>query len=733
MLAGEFFREIFGSASGYVCIAMIRRKPGGDKNKDYQETFYQYPQQLSEMHEAIEKSKYDRDIYFCAQLLTKPHRNKTNIANCTCAWSDLDTCHPDRLLVRPTIALCTSPGRFQAFWCFEEPQAPDVGEDISRRIAYRHADDGADRSGWDLSQLLRVPGTRNFKYGEGPLAPAVEVVIQNNNKYRPDEFAAYPQAEGYEYTTIPMPTMLIEDGIKILERNSTRISGAAFTLFSQEVKEGERSQALFRLEMLCAEAGLQPEETFQICRDAACNKWKDEPELLWRDVCRAYAVHKDTLSLQQVRREDVRFVTDEERQAIQANPTFVERYVEWGKTIGDAAHQYHKGAAFIALSAALSGSIYLQVKFGKIVPNLWLMILADTTLTRKSTAMNAVMDIVNEVDEALLMATDGSLEGFTTALSERSGRTSIFLKDEFTGLLESMMKKDYMAGMPEFFTALYDGSTQIRRLRKEEIKIKSPRLIIFAGGIKSRMQQLVTFEQVSSGFLPRFIFITAETDITKIKPLSFETEEEDTDEGMRDSVRAELADIYQHYKSRTKVPMVMDGKVVGVNNSMLRVRVSPDAGRRFNQIEQTLMEVGDKSGTMKPIMMPLYARLSVSMLKAAMLIAASRTRDDQVIVQEEDIVRAAYYGEEWRAYAEEVVVDVGKGPLEHKIQLIANAIHAKKRVVRSKIMQTYHLTAQEMTQIARTLEERGLITVTVRGKEQIFQSSLTEAERKLND
>jgi hypothetical protein len=730
MLAGEFFREVFGTASGYVCIAMIHRKSG---NKDYRETFYQYPQQLQEMHQAIEKSKYDRDIYFCAQLLTEPKRTKTSVATATCAWCDLDTCNPDLLLVQPSIAIRTSPGRFQAFWRFEEPQAPSVGEDISRRIAYRHADDGADRSGWDLTQLLRVPGTRNFKYGEGSLAPPVEVVVQNDTRYRTDDFEVYPQAEGYEYTTIPMPTLLVEDGIKILERFSTRISGAAFTLFSQPVKEGDRSQALFRLEMLCAEAGMQAEETFQVCRDSECNKWKEEPELLWRDICRAYAVHKDTQSLQQVRREDVRLVTEEERQFIEANPTFIERYAAWGRTIGDAAHQYHRGAAFVALSAVLSGSIYLKAKFGKIVPNLWLMILADTTLTRKSTAMNAAMDIVNEVDETILMATDGSLEGFTQALSERTGRTSIFLKDEFTGLLESMMRKDYMAGLPEFFTALYDGSTQIRRLRKDEIRIKSPRLIIFAGGIKSRMQSIVTFEQVTSGFLPRFIFITAETDITKMKPLSLAPEEEEEiDDELRDNLRAELTDIYQHYKSRTQVPMTLDGKVVGVTSNMLRVRMSPDALRRYNQIEQTLMEVGDKSGDMRPIMMPLYSRLSVSMLKAAMLIAASRTRDDRVIVQEEDIIRAAYYGEEWRTYAEEVVVDVGKGPLEHKIELVAKAVHSKKRMARSKLMQTYHLTAQEMSTIARTLDERGQITVTVRGREQIFQSSLNETERILH-
>src|SRR6185437_2046072 len=134
-------------------------------------------------------------------------------------------------------------------------------------------------------------------------------------------------------------------------------------------------------------------------------------------------------------------------------------------------------------------------------------------------AMNIVMDLLQDIDESLLMATDGSMEGFAQALADRPGQVSIFFRDEFTGLMESMAKKDYMAGMAEFFTGLYDSRSQVRRLRKEEIRIKDPRLIIFAGGIKNRMQSLVTFEHVSSGFLPRFIFVTAESDPTKVKPL----------------------------------------------------------------------------------------------------------------------------------------------------------------------------------------------------------------------
>src|SRR5262249_34793485 len=42
---------------------------------------------------------------------------------------------------------------------------PERAEELNRRLAYAM---GADRSGWDLTQLLRIPGCRNYKYEGAP-------------------------------------------------------------------------------------------------------------------------------------------------------------------------------------------------------------------------------------------------------------------------------------------------------------------------------------------------------------------------------------------------------------------------------------------------------------------------------------------------------------------------------------------------------------------------------------
>src|SRR6185503_18286841 len=174
--------------------------------------------------------------------------------------------------------------------------------------------------------------------------------------------------------------------------------------------------------------------------------------------------------------------------------SFVERYIEWAKSLGDAAPQYHQAGAFTALSALLAGSVQLPTSFGVMKPNLWFMILADTTLTRKSTAMDIAMDLVMEIDDDVIMATDGSIEGLLTSLSTRPGKPSVFLRDEFSGLLEMITKRDYYAGIPELLTKMYDGKMQKRILRKESIEVRDPVLLVFAGGIKDKITGLLSFE-----------------------------------------------------------------------------------------------------------------------------------------------------------------------------------------------------------------------------------------------
>lgn len=726
-LAGEgmrqkretFFRLIFGQSEGYVCLATL-------KNKQFNEEFLRYPQELDTLLTKVEKYMMDHNVYFCPQLFRERKRSKENVEVTPNIWADLDFCEPNKLYVEPTVVVESSPKRYQAYWAMDRVPDPDDAEDLARRIAYKHADEGADRSGWDLTQLLRVPFTYNFKYTRSDI-PVVQIISANTNLYRMTDFHEYPESPEYVQTDIPMPDTedLNTAAEDILQAYRLKLNPLVWRLFSEEPNKGHWSQDLWNMEMLLFEAGLSRNEVFIVARDAKCNKYARDGRpvhMLWKDVCRAEA--KAALHEQLIvpdTEQKVVLLSEEERQRVSALPdTFVERYIEWASSLGDAATQYHQAGAFTALSSLMSGAVRLPTSYGTIVPNLWFMILADTTLTRKTTSMDIATDLIMEVDEEIVMATDGSLEGLLTALSSRPGRPSMFLRDEFSGMLEAMTKKDYMAGMPELLTKLYDGKMQKRILRKEVIEVRDPRLIFFAGGIKNKITGLLSFEHVSSGFMPRFIFITAESDISKLKPIGPPSKKTT---GNKDAILAELSDIYKHY-NRTQELHIKKLKSTITSDVKFEAELTDEAWVRYNQLEATLLEAGLKSSRPE-IMTPVGDRLSKSILKAAVLQAASSQRSDKVVVEVDDLLRTIKYGEVWYSYSQEVMDNVGKGNMERQYDNIVRAVvrAGSKGVTRSVVMQNFHLNARDTTQVLETLEQRGLITRNKAGRTEILTAT----------
>ena len=723
-----FLRMIFdGGDGGYFCIAynVKERDP-----KKFRQEFFRFPDEIPDALELINSIYQSHHIWYSPMLFSRRERKKEYVTYTPNAWADLDTCEPEKMLVKPTFTIESSPGRYQAIWMFDYPLDPDEAQNISQRIAYHHGDDGCDRSGWDLTQLLRMPATYNLKYAT---VPAIRIIEANRKRYRESDFAEYPSVESFMHVDIPMPDLSdIPDPDDILERERLKMSPTVWRLYQEPLDPGASwSEPLWKLMMYLFEAGFEANWVFAVARASTCNKWEKAgagDAMLWKDVVRAqeqYARRRDPTSAPPEDHRVDPLVTDEERAAALAEDSFVERYITWAKSLGDAAPQYHQAGAFIALSALLAGSVQLPTSFGVIKPNLWFMILADTTLTRKSTAMDIAMDMVMEIDNDVVMATDGSLEGLLTGLQGRTSMPSVFLRDEFSGLLEQMTKKDYMAGMPELLTKLYDGKFQKRMLRKEVVEVKDPCLLVFAGGIKNKVTSLLSFEHVSSGFMPRFVFITAESDITRVKPLGPPTTWTDDN---RAAIQNELLDLYQYY-NRIDHSVVAGTNISIQEKHKFNAELTPEAWSRYNRIEEQMLQSGIEHSRPE-IMTPVFDRLSKSILKAAVLLAASRKRSDPVVVEERDVVRAAVYGENWRSYVIEVMDNVGKGHSERLYDNILRAAKKRSSLTRSTIMQNFHLDARQTTQVLETMEQRGLIIRVKNGNSETISAVVTPSNKE---
>lgn len=708
-----FFRSAIGRASGWFCIATLTRGAA----KRMSEHWYHMPEQFDYMVDDFNANIVhgEHDIYFCPHLFQSNKRTADNVLCCPTVWADLDECRPETMDPLPTLSWETSPGRFQALWALDDLTLnPIQVEDISKRLAYAYADQGCDRSGWDLSQLLRVPLTKNFKYIDTDSGP-VEVVLLGiaPSWYRVDEFSQFPAVTGVSHAALPYPEVIpSETGREILDQFRARLPVVAFEIHDN-VPTDDWSKTLFKLEMYCFEAGMTREQVLKVALDSRCNKFARDglgSDSVWADVCRASAQY-DKL----IHQHDVvspvqdKLLTDEEFERVANIRTFVEEYIDWASGLGDAATQYHEAGAFIILSSLLAGNVALPTAFGRIVPNLWFMILADTTLTRKSTAMDIATDLLIEVDADVVMATDGSIEGLMQGLSTRPGRPSMFLRDEFSGLLEQITKKDYYAGMAEVLTKLYDGKLQKRMLRKETIEVRDPVLIVFAGGIRTRVQQLLKFDHISSGFIPRFLFITAESDTSRIRPLGPPTE---LDTSGREALLDEMTELYNFYHAPV---MTQVGNIQMPTQKRVDAVLTQEAWDRYNTFERQMLDAGLK--TERPeLMTPLFDRLAKSTLKASVLLAAAKKCQDNVSIELDDVLLAIRYAIGWRDYAIDVVNGVGKSVAENQLESVMENIKRTPGISRSRLMRNYHLTAREADAIFSTLEQRGLISINKQGR-----------------
>lgn len=645
---------------------------------------------------------------------------KINCLPSSLVWADLDYVDPDKINPPPSCVVESSPKRYQSFWRLEDRVPSDIAESFSKKIAYAT---GADRSGWPLGKLLRVPHTRNFKY-DNP--PEVEVLHARETKVPIAVFDELPEAvpadipEGWEEIDSEVPdveTLPSTQSIIYSYKAELAKSEAFASLYTSEpAEDADWSAALWRLINICFEAGMEREEVFAIALDAKCNKYARDNRpvsALWKEVTKAG-----------INQSKVAFVKDSIFTALQMpqlvdpdsveEDNFVADYKKWGMVATDAPEQYHELACFIALSALTSSGLRLDTTHGDIYMNLWGLILGESTLTRKSTVMKMAMEIVRDLDDEVILATDGSAEGLLTGLANRPRRVSMFYKDEVSGFFDSINKKSYLAGMPETLTRLYDVPPfEQRLLRQETITIHEPYFIFFGGGIRDKVYSLLNEENITSGFIPRFLIVSGENDLSRLRRTGPPTGDSF---GLKQKVLSTFGDLKVNYN--TNAPME-----VGTGQSMnMPIRVEAkltDAAWQLSGDIETLLTTKAVESSNPLIALPTFTRLALSMLKISVLIAITRRepKDNRtIIVEKSDVQQAAWYIQRWGQYSVDLIANAGKADIEKMLDKIVQFVANNPGCNRSTVMLRYRLTSRDMKEIINTLIDRGLVNVSQKGR-----------------
>jgi P4 family phage/plasmid primase-like protien len=246
--AEDLWHHIYGDERGILALGYA--EPAADAAFHHQ--YFDYPVRAEQAAErARELSESGFNVWHCAHLLTAKRRVKENAAVITALYVDGDGAQVPPDLPQPTAVVKSSPGRAQFYWRLSMPVPPEIGEDLNRRLAYAL---GADKSGWDLTQLLRPPGTKNRKY---PDTPAVEVEELEKNAHDAGDLDRFlPQlpklsrnGHTHDASLAVPPVELGPEALKVWRGEKPKAKGTG---------EVDRSASLMKIGRVLYDAGASP-------------------------------------------------------------------------------------------------------------------------------------------------------------------------------------------------------------------------------------------------------------------------------------------------------------------------------------------------------------------------------------------------------------------------------------------------------------------------------------------
>jgi hypothetical protein len=201
-------------------------------------------------------------------------------------WADGDRAEVPEGFPAPSIAVESSPGRTQLYWCLTGAVEPEVAERLNKRIASAI---GADMSGYDLTQLLRPPGTYNHKYDD---TPEVSLAIRTGEVYEEQQLDwTLPELSESENGHVPTEQEIADEPpVKMGDYGLVVWRGQKPVL--KEDGSIDRSGTLFKIGCVLAEAGATKRtittELSERDRALGYHKYTDHPKEYRRIAKKAF-------------------------------------------------------------------------------------------------------------------------------------------------------------------------------------------------------------------------------------------------------------------------------------------------------------------------------------------------------------------------------------------------------------------------------------------------------------
>jgi hypothetical protein len=715
----EYSDFLWKGLDGRVVVALMDER-GAPTNQ----RFFSWPEQKAQLL-AYTGKQAERDTYTSPSLFRATNARKRSVKAIQVVHGDADGFNVADALLPPSGIAQTSEGKTHLYWKITDCHDPSLIEPLAHSVSITH--DKAKTSfdnGWAVNKLLRVPGTSNTKYDEPFL-----VTFENTGiTYTLAEFAAaYPPVEQAAILNSEMGELLgYGDALRTL-----KASPKLMELLNKKTADNvDRSDALFLLHQEVFRCGGSDEVAFVVAQNHVLNKFAEKNNgdaLLWDDVLRARSKAETGDTEEQdyeavvtvepsVKDKSVDFLSATEKASL--GSTFIDDYVAWGMSKTDAMPEYHVAAAFTVLSAVFSDFGHAVPKFGKLPLNLWFMVLGETTRSRKSTTRALGISLIKHLTQIPMEEGDGTIEynydlgsDFTpealdNELLKHPNRSALLHRDEAQGWIQEMDKKAYMAGAKGKMTELYDGhvSGKLRATgdnnRRASVDIS---LTLFMMGIGSQISEYLTQEDFRSGFLTRFIYISAEPPTRSVQ--SDWLEQADLNEIKTGDV------VLTAMLRRIETARDHWAGFNDPNGPTVAVPCVPEAWMRLNLFITQILDAAE-GHQRHQIIEAASDRLTKSILKAATLLAMLDCCDQ---VQVPHMLAAINYASSWFTHMVNMANRISESTWARRQSQVEEFLLEKGGTAKWEVVYRHFradLQANDFLKIIQALTDAGIIHVT---------------------
>lgn len=252
----------------YFCISTKRVDDG--KWKDH---LFRWPN-LGELESILKhhpSSKYN--LYFCPLPFSRPHRRREYVLGSHMLWADIDDTNPEKMKIPPHILWESSPGRWAGLWLTQRWLETEECETYNKRMTYGTE---SDKAGWDITQVLRVPGTKNHKYKGSPSGKLVRMDLRG--RLALGDIPALGEVSGAGGGK----------ALDIFNHWRPKLRGETRSILtSTSASVGKRSEVLWKLYHQLFDAGVPLNEITILVKESVWNKYRgrrDEDRQISRDI-----------------------------------------------------------------------------------------------------------------------------------------------------------------------------------------------------------------------------------------------------------------------------------------------------------------------------------------------------------------------------------------------------------------------------------------------------------------